>query len=920
MNTKDFYNLINVYMDAVFHPRAIDDPQVLQQEGWHYELEDPSKPLTYKGVVYNEMKGVYSSPESIMGTAVQNALFPDNTYRVDSGGDPRVIPSLTFDQFKSFHASYYHPANSRLYFYGDDDPLKRLELMDEYLSEFDAVSVQSQIAPQPLNLTPKKLTLPFPISPEQPPKHITTVNWLLNEAPLSPVESMALTVLDHLLMGTSASVLRKVLTESGLGESVTGGGLSDELRQATFGVGLKGVKKENVEKVEELVLSTLRQVSESGFDAEAVRASINSVEFRLREFNTGSFPRGLSLMLGMLNHWLYERGPFDGVRFEEALSTLKKDLADGQPVFQNLLKRLLVDNVHRVTVDMTPDTTLEAKMEEEEANRLAEIKAAMSPEQLQLVMDTAKILREAQEKEDSPEAKATLPSLSREDLDRKSREIPSTQEAAAAGGVTLVLTPVQSNGILYTDIGFDMTGVALEDLPLLPLLSRMLMESGTETMDEVALSRQIGAETGGISIAVHTDLKEKSGVVSDPNDVIALLLVRGKATTDKASALFGLVEEVLLRAKLDNQRRALEILKESKARRESSVVSSGHSYAATRLGARYSLLGYMGEVMGGVTAISSTAKLLEQAEKDWPSVQSRLESLRDRIVRRGPGSVGSGGNRLAVSLSGEAAVLAATRAAAEAFVARLPVAEAAACVSNGPTIADMKTGGAESLLFPAVDEGFVIPSQVNYVVKGGPLFNPGDRVKGSYSVVSRYLSTGYLWDNVRVIGGAYGGFARFSPSSGRFSFMSYRDPNLLNTLNTYDAAADALAAAVKEEAGSATAEAEAEGAGLTPEALLQVVIGTVGEMDSPMSPDQKGFDAFSRYLSGETAEDRQQFRNEVLDTAPEDFAEFAEKLSTLKTSGSVAVFGSESAIAAANKELSQEKQLRVLHVLGGAGN
>ena len=260
-NTKDFYNLINVYLDAVLHPRAIQDPRVLQQEGWHYELEKPEEPLTYKGVVYNEMKGVYSSPDSLMGRAAQQALFPDNTYGVDSGGDPLIIPKLTFDQFKSFHANYYHPGNARVYFYGNDDPLKRLELLDEYLVDFSKIDPQSKVKVQPKRLTPSKIEVPYPIGQGSEPKHMVTVNWLLNDTPLSAKEQLALGVLDSLLLGTSSATLRKTLTESQLGESVTGGGLSDELLQATFGVGLKGVKPDDVAKVEPLVRATMAKIA-----------------------------------------------------------------------------------------------------------------------------------------------------------------------------------------------------------------------------------------------------------------------------------------------------------------------------------------------------------------------------------------------------------------------------------------------------------------------------------------------------------------------------------------------------------------------------------------------------------------------------------------------------------------------------------
>jgi len=299
-NTKDYYNLIHVYLDAVLNPRAVNDPQVLQQEGWHYELDDPMGPLTIKGVVYNEMKGVYSSPDSLMGRVTQQALFPSNTYGVDSGGDPLHIPDLTFDQFRSFHSSFYHPSNSRVFFYGDDDPLQRLSLLDEYLKEFDAIPVTSQISYQPKLDKPTRITASYPMTPGTEAKHMITLNWLFNDKQLEPKETLALGVLDYLLLGTSSSSLKKVLTESSLGESVTGGGLSDELLQATFSVGMKGVNPTDTIKVEELIQKTLSELAVTGFEDEAIKAAMNTFEFKLREFNTGSFPKGLSVMLGMI--------------------------------------------------------------------------------------------------------------------------------------------------------------------------------------------------------------------------------------------------------------------------------------------------------------------------------------------------------------------------------------------------------------------------------------------------------------------------------------------------------------------------------------------------------------------------------------------------------------------------------------------
>lgn len=388
-NTKDFYNLINVYLDAVLHPRAVKDPMVLQQEGWHYELEDPSKPLSYKGVVFNEMKGVYSNPDQLYSRCVQNQLFPDNVYVLDSGGDPKVIPTLTFDRFKEFHEKYYHPSNSRVYFYGNDDPFRRLELLDEYLQEFERPTRDvhsSSIAYQKFRSDLPRKTLRFPLDDSAKPLHMIGINWLLNDRSLSLKESLTLTILDSLLLGTSSSPLRKILTESNLGESLIGGGIDDDLQQSIFSVGLKGVTAEHVNDVEELIIKTLTELSIKGFEADEIEAAINTLEFRLRENNHGGFPKGLAVMLGMLRNWNYDRDPFDGIRFEDALESIKKDVADGLPIFQTMLKERLVDNKHRVSVEAIPDKNLEKQIQEEEASTLAAVKARLSPEEINQVL------------------------------------------------------------------------------------------------------------------------------------------------------------------------------------------------------------------------------------------------------------------------------------------------------------------------------------------------------------------------------------------------------------------------------------------------------------------------------------------------------------------------------------------------------
>ena len=366
-NVQDFYNLIDVYLDAVFHPRLT--PEVLQQEGWHYEIEDPGDPLSYKGVVFNEMKGAYSDPESILGERIQQSIFPDTTYGVDSGGDPCHIPDLTFDQFKRFHDDFYHPSNARIYFYGDDDPQQRLALLHDYLSDYEAHSVDSTISTQPRFAAPKRQQFSYAVDPDavEEPKCFVVLTWLLQDA--TDAERRALLVLEHALLGTPGSPLRKALIDSGLGEDLTGSGLEVELAQMFFSVGLKGVQQADVDAVEALILQHLGELADGGIDQGMVAAALHTAEFRFRENNTGSFPRGLGLMLRLLTNWLYDRDPFTPLRFADSFAALKAKLAADDRYLEGLIQRHLLDNAHRTTVVLQPDAELGTRLEEEETAR-----------------------------------------------------------------------------------------------------------------------------------------------------------------------------------------------------------------------------------------------------------------------------------------------------------------------------------------------------------------------------------------------------------------------------------------------------------------------------------------------------------------------------------------------------------------------
>jgi len=464
-NLKDFHNLVDVYLDAVFHPRITKD--FFMQECWHYELESPEAELTYKGVVYNEMKGVYSSPDSLLMESSQQSLFPDTTYGLDSGGNPKKIPDLTYEQFKAFHDSFYHPSNARIFFYGDDPVEERFALLEEYLKDFKKIDPSSGIDLQQPLAQPVRIEKPYAVSADdENPKPMFTVNWLLS-SPTDAERVFALTLLDHILLGTPASPLRKALIESGLGEDITGGGMETHMIQMMYSIGLKGVETQNLGKAESLVFQTLEDLATNGIDRDDIDAALNTFEFDLRENNTGGFPRGLSLFLKSLNAWIYGADPLELVAFETPLQAVKKH-AGQDGYFEKLIQENFIDNTHRSTVVLVPDAEQAARTEAGEKERLAAAKAGMDEAELeQIVANTGRLLK-MQATPDSPEAIATIPLLHRGDLDKNIRKVERGE--TKLHGATVLTHDLFTNGILYLDIGFDLHGLDQEDIPLASLL------------------------------------------------------------------------------------------------------------------------------------------------------------------------------------------------------------------------------------------------------------------------------------------------------------------------------------------------------------------------------------------------------------------------------------------------------------------
>lgn len=599
-------------------------------------------------------------------------------------------------------------------------------------------------------------------------------------------------------------------------------------------------------------------------------------------------------MLGSMSKWIYDESPTEALKFEEPLAALKNKIeTSGSKVFTDLIQDLLLKNTHRTTIEMVPSKTMEEEQLKDEQDRLAKIKESMSDEELQGVISKTQELKKLQATEDPPEARATIPSLQLSDLKKEVTEYPiAVSENEGDSGVTVVRHELGStSGIAYAALGVDISMLPLDDVPLLPLFSRILMETGAGDYDPVALSQRIGTHTGGISVSVlNTPVKEDgldNAIITDCDKMVTKLVIKGKSTSDKTDELFSLFQLILTEARLDSQSKVVEMLKETKARIESNIQGSGHSYALSRMRARYTAAGYIDEKMGGISYLSSVTELLEQAQEDWPTLLARLQKIRSSILENAAAR-----NGMFVDITGDKAVLDKIQPTVDNLLSNLPGdAKSDATFpdfykNDHPWIVAAKAEMGDAA--PMTDEGFVVPTQVSYVGKGGRLYDNGEPLSGAATVVARFLRTGYLWDYVRVMGGAYGGMCLLAQGSGFFGFLSYRDPNLAKTLDVYDNAADALDAAADE------LEKDKE-------ALATAIIGTVGDMDGAMSPDQKGWSAFTRYLLQETPEERQKFRDEVLNTKPADFRDFAKRLRAMKNP-SVAVVSSKAAFEAAAKE------------------
>jgi len=852
-NLKDFYNLIDVYLDAVFYPRLT--PFIFQQEGWHYELEDIDHPLIYKGVVYNEMKGAYSSPDSILAQHSLQSLFPDNTYGLDSGGHPRNIPDLTFQQFNDFHSKCYHPSNARIWFYGDDDLDERLRIINDYLKDFDLIQIDSTIKLQPLFSHPKNYIRPFMVGEEEKSKAkgMITLNWLLPETHDVNI-NFSMRILEYILLGMPASPLRKALIDSGLGDDIAGEGLVNEIRQSYFSTGLKGIQIKNVKGIEAIILDTLSRLAHEGIDPLTVEAALNTIEFRLRENNAGHLPRGLQLMLRSLTTWLYERDPLALLAFEAPLKAIKNKVQSNPAFFEEIIDRFFVNNPHRTTLTLKPDPDMQINERAYEKDRLDKAKSAMKPVEIKSIIENARELKLLQETPDPPRKLATIPFLELSDLETNNSIIPITH--LDHQGTPILFHDLSTNGISYLDIGFNLHALPDKYLSYVPLFGRALIEMGTENEDYVTLTQRISRKTGGIIPQFFTSS------IRNSSRGCAWLFLRCKALVTQTEELISILYDVLLDLQLDNEKRFRQMVMEEKARQEEKLIPGGHQFVNLRLRSHFDEAHWAAEQMGGLSYLFFLNRLSQAIDENWSNVHSVLDRIRDILINR---------KKMILNITLDESAWSRFEPHVNNLIDKLP---------------EHKNNEAEwSPKRPSSFEGMTLPSLVNYVGKGSELFTLGYRFHGSVLVITSYLRNTLLWDRIRVQGGAYGAFCLIDRFSGVLSFISYRDPNLIKTLDVFDHTAKFLS-----------------DMDISKEELTKNIIGTIGDLDGYMLPDEKGYTSMLRYLAGDTEDLRQKMRTEILATKNTDFKKFSKILEQVKDNGIVKILGSPNSIQAVTTE------------------
>ena len=848
-NDKDFANLMHVYLDAVFYPAIYKEPRIFYQEGWHYEMEDVRDELKLNGVVYNEMKGAFSSSDDVLDREIVRGLFPDTVYANESGGDPDAIPDLTYEQFLAFHSRYYHPANSYIYLYGNMDMAERLTWMDEhYLSHFDKIDVDAQIGLQEPFAEPRETRKTYSITESEPMEHNTYLTCSIAAGDvLDREEYIAFQILDYALCSSQGAPLKQALLDAGIGEDVYSD-YDSGTRQPYFSIVAKGAEESQKEEFLRVIEETLEKLSEGGLDKKRLLAGLNYYEFKYREADFGIYPAGLMYGLQMMDSWLYDdEKPFIHIAAGDTYAALRKKV--GSRYFEELISEKLLNNPHRSVLVLAPERGLTARKDEELAKRLASYKESLSEAELEKIVEQTRQLQAFQEEPDRPEDLAKIPLLAREDIRRKVE--PVILEERAVGDTKLIYHAIPTNGISYFRLLFDVTDVPAELFPYIGILKAAIGLVDTENYSYQELFTQTDLLTGGIVPVTNLYPNAK-----DLTQRRITFEVKGKAFDQNLPDAMALTEEMLLRSDYSDTKRLYEILAELKSRLQSSMMSAGHVVAGGRAVSYFSENAAIQEVLSGMDFYRLLEKICGDWEQEGKKTAEKLSELAKQIFCRE--------NLMLDFISQDEAVYEQFRELAGGLKEKLPVKNAAGQPYRVETVRR--------------NEGFLSSSQVQYVCRAGNFLKHGLPYTGALRILKGILGNDYLWNQVRVKGGAYGCMCSFG-KNGDAWFVSYRDPNLAKTIEAFEAAPGWVEQFADDE-----------------RAMTQAVIGTISEMDTPMNPAAKGLRSLSIYLTNQTEERLQRERDEVLDATAQDIRALAAYIRAFLEDDCLCVVGNEKKI------------------------
>lgn len=854
-NDKDFQNLMHVYMDAVFYPNIYEQDKTFRQEGWSYKLDAPDEELKLSGVVYNEMKGAFSSPEGVLDRVILNSLFPDTSYANESGGDPEVIPDLTYEQFLDFHRKYYHPSNSYIYLYGDMDMEEKLNWLDEkYLSDFDEIEVDSEIKYQKPFSQMQEIVQEYSIASDESEADNTYLSYnKVIGTSLDEKLYLAFQILDYALLSAPGAPLKKALLDAGIGKDIMGS-YDNGVYQPIFSVISKNANMEQKEAFVEVIENTLRNIAEGGIDKKALQAGLNYYEFRFREADFGSYPRGLMYGLQLFDSWLYdEEKPFIHMEAIPTFEFLKSQIETGY--FEQLIRDYLLENPHGAIVIIRPEKGRTARMDRELAEKLQAYKESLSEEEIEKLVQDTKDLEAYQEEESAPEDLAKIPVLRREDISPEIAPVYNTE--MEIDSVKTIYHNVETNGIGYVTLLFDLSAVKEEDLPYVGILQSVLGIIDTENYEYGELFNEINIHTGGIgtSLELYADaqkVKEK--------EFKATFEMKGKSLYPKMDVLFSMMREILTCSKLDDEKRLKEILAMLKSRLSMSFLSSGHTTAALRALSYTSPLAKFKDDTDGIEFYEVVKEIEENFDDHKEELICRLKAISKQIFCA---------DNMMVSYT-----------SAKEGLAYME--NAFAAVSKQLNDADVvQTEAKENRCIihcKKRNEGFKTSSKVQYVARVGNFIDGGEEYTGALQILKVILSYDYLWQNVRVKGGAYGCMSNFN-RIGEGYLISYRDPNLEKTMGIYEGVVDYL-----------------ENFNVDDRDMNKFIIGTISNIDRPMNPAAKGSRSMNLYMSRVTEGMIRREREQILSADQKDIRALAKILKAVLDADQICVIGSEEKI------------------------